>query len=264
MWMLNILAFWITVMIPIGICLLLLEGAAAILYGSRVVFALLIALLVNGTHPLFESGLLSYLAWAAIIGAGTNFLCWLMPRFNCAYYFLSTAIIPYFLVYFVISLILPAILGLFNIEIEYTLWMDILSKLASLAAGVYAAYRQFEIIHVRGFSAKPVGRELDRTLASVLYGFGAALIINAQMNDLYSIPDFVAYIVMGVVAVGYFIVDCKVIGYHTYGGYSSYTGGSSSFDYDGDYKPSLGSRLVSGNIFGLSKSEIDDMIDRQL
>lgn len=273
MWILYFLVAWITIMIPIGVCLLLIKGAAVILYGSRVVFALVIALIVNSMHPLFESGFLSYLAWAAIVGVGTYLLCCLMPRFNCAYYFLSSSIIPFFLTYFVIGSLLPAILGIFDINLEYTLWMDIVSKVVSLAAGVYAAYSQFEIIDVHGFFAKPVGREIDRTLASFLYGLGTAAIITAQMNNLYSFPDFVIYVIMGAVAVGYFVLDCIVIGSSTYGGYVR-TGSSGTYAYDADYcdssfddgetKPSLATRLITGNIFGSSESEIDDMIDNQL
>lgn len=261
MWIWYILIIWAVIFIPVGIAILFIKGAAAIIYGSKVVFALLIALIVNSQHPLFENGFLSYLAWAAMIGMGLLILSIWMPRFNCAYYFIATAVVSFFLTYFILTVLLPSILVFFEVELEYTLWMDIVSRIACLAAGVYAAYRQFEDIDVSGFSASLIGRTIDRTLASLLYGMGATTLINA----FWSCPEYLVGVVIGVVAVGYFIFDRIVIGTSTYGGYSYRTTSTSSFDYDdGDCKPSAESRLLTGNLFGLSEKEIDEMIDNQL
>lgn len=265
MWIWYILIIWAVIFIPVGIAILFIKGAAAIIYGSKVVFALLIALIVNSQHPLFENGFLSYLAWAAMIGMGLLILSIWMPRFNCAYYFIATAVVSFFLTFFILDTLLPAILGFFKVEFEYTLWMDIVSRIACLAAGVYAAYRQFEDIDVSGFSASLIGRTIDRTMASLVYGFGTAILTNTSIENALSLPEYLVGIVIGVVAVGYFIFDRMVIGTSTYGGYSYRTTSTSSFDYDdGECKPSVESRLLTGNLFGLSEKEIDEMIDNQL
>ena len=204
------MAMCLGLLTPLAIGLILFRITDKIIHGAKVLLGLLIAFLINGNCQLFENGFLSYCAWAAISIGGIYLLC-LLPRFNCAFQFLATSIISFFLAYILLSSIFPGVLSWFGHSFEYPLWIDIVVRIACVAISVYMTYKLFDDLTIDGIFANPIIGMLDRIISSVGYGFGVTVIATTSLNNSWSLPAFVSYIVIGVVAVLYFILDYRII-----------------------------------------------------
>ena len=204
------MALCLGLLTPYAIGLILCSAAYKIIHAAKILLGLLIAFLINGNCQLFENGFLSYCAWAAISIGGIYLLC-LLPRFKCAFQFLATSIISFFLALILLNNIYASVLSWFGQSFEYTLWIDIVVRIACVAISVYMTYKLFDDLIIDGIFANPIIGMLDRVISSVGYGFGVTVIATTSLNNLWSIPAFVSYIVIGVVAVLYFILDYRII-----------------------------------------------------
>lgn len=283
---LGFMAFWIAVLVPFAFGIIVLKGAYAIIHGAKIVMALLVAFLINANAPLFDIGFLSYCAWAAICVVSVYLLCFL-PRIECAFQFLSTAVISFLVAYFVLSSIYPGILSWFGKSFEYTLWVDIIVRIVCTVVSVYIAYDQFSVLDIDGMSDTLIIGALDRAVASIGYGIGACVLFATPVGSLWSCPEFVQYIVIGVVAVAYFIYDCYEHGvaFNILPIYNhkqkmkeaqlrhEAATKDDSFDFsedtayepyeidrDFDDSPSLEGSILSGNLFGGDDDNIDDYL----
>ena len=195
--MLLFLCIWFVLAISIGMFFIKLLKKAVIF--SKVTFSLLVALIVNTEIPLLQDGgLVSYLIWAVIIGGGIFLLC-LMPRVNLAFKFSCTACISYIC----FMLITSIITDLFEINIVPQETLDIVTKIAVLAVAGKALLDESGITNLNLFD-NPILINLERLVASVMYGFTVVIII---LNSTTYFTENVENIILISAIVLAFIVD---------------------------------------------------------
>lgn len=206
---LLIIAYAIIAAICVGIGALSLAMATGAVVFSRAVFSLLIAIGLSATYPFFaDNDILNCVSWMVII-FGVVMLLSLLPRVNNALKFFCTVFISYIAVEILGVMLIGLIYALMGRSFEITLPHEIAIKVISTAVSVVALVKEIK----KGpgkFSLRSTNIVLvniQRVLASVIYGVAAIIIFALSTNNLWEFSAVVNWSIFGGTAVVTFLAD---------------------------------------------------------
>ena len=181
--------------------LVLLLATSAILF-AKGAFALLAAWIISQQNLdlVPNSGFLNFLAWAIICFFVIYFLS-ILPRVDIALRFSSTFLISLFITYLAAMIIGSIFIKDFKMTVLYEAIIKIIC-IGISAFGIYLQGKKFE----SESSSNPIVLNLDRLLASLVYGF-SLLFLFVSLSGSLNISITAQYIIVAVVAVVTFIAD---------------------------------------------------------
>ncbi|MBR6772367.1 MAG: hypothetical protein IKM29_03125 [Clostridia bacterium] len=203
-WILIILFF---AAIAFGIIYLLLLVASSSVVFSKVTFCLITALIASYESRLEfvpDRPFLNFLAWITVIGL-VIYLVSMLPKVNDALRVTSTLLASGIIVGFVARLTFEIINGIVDKEIKYGIFMEVSVRIICIIiAVVMTILKKAQSENVSDI--KPLMRLLDRSIASVLYGFATACCCTSFASS-WEFPDYVYYLIIVACSIVAFLID---------------------------------------------------------
>lgn len=194
LWFIIITA--IVVCIEYYICKFILWMIGNAITLSKITFSLFVALVCNSRCEIVQGGgFASYAAWAAII-LGICFVLCLSPRINCAFRFFCTSATSYLLVEMTLAFFGTIIMTCFGKEFQLTLFSEIIVKLVCLGFSGKALKETIQESDTMVLFQNPVFQNVERVLASILYGFACWIIFALNVNGLWAIPVWLEWVIL--------------------------------------------------------------------
>lgn len=191
LWFIIITA--IVICIEYYICKFILWMIGSAITLSKITFSLFVALVCNSRCEIVQGGgFPSYAAWAAIM-LGICFLLCLSPRINCAFRFFCTSAVSYLLVEMTLACFGTIIMTCLGKEYQLTLFSEIVVKLVCLGFSGKALKETIQESDTMVLFQNTVFQNVERALASILYGFACWIILALNINGLWSIPGWLEW-----------------------------------------------------------------------
>ncbi len=188
-------------------------AAYAVIF-SRFAFGLLIGLALSQSNALFGlTGFYNFLAWAAISLSVTFLLC-KFPRIGTAVKFLTTFVLAFLAIMICVALIMGIVVsiagGSFSMNLAYTLTILVISLVMALFSVVkdLANHDDLGNIHLKN----PVALNIERLVASVMYGFVLMLAFVMGVDSFMDISVPVQYMILGGFTAVAFVADIVLPG----------------------------------------------------
>ncbi len=190
-----------------GLVVLFTTGAVAF---SKITMALLAASTIQPFELVTNNSFLNFVAWACVYIA-LVYLLSALPRMSLAIQFFSTVFITQIVVSIAVSMIFALIYSAANGEnFQLTLLYEIIIRLVSLGAAVVGVAVQEKKLSTDE-TANPILRNIERAVASLLYGAGVTFLF-VTFNQNWTVPALVYWLVFIVAVVGSFAGDILLKG----------------------------------------------------
>ena len=248
----GILIFGLVITAALYICKFVLFLTTSAVMLSRAVFSVAVAALLHFSYSLVDNGWANFGIWAGICLAACYILC-LMPRFSCAFQFFCTSVVSYIAVEIVVALFGSIVMLIMGKEYQPNLWLEIAVKVVCGGCSAWALREQIE--KSPEGTDNPILANAERLLASLLYAVSITFLSATAVNNLWSFPPFVNWLIFFGALVVAFLVDMFVFDRmrgHVYHRPVSFDGGSSGFEVDSN---------ADKTIFGMDEDSYNNMMD---